>query len=278
MKVINLDSKVELTPAQISFAKAVIIGGENFPFLPEIGKISALMNQIPVFLLAPESMPDEYRIDIGWFDEKEKHSKNDEREYRGNEKPSTEWLGFFQYPYKILSIDTPIIALCPERIIKCVNTEEELCIAIAKVLIHEFAHASMRHSPNANYSPKDEFYRWMEEPLANAITLHYFNSYDKGINDNYLFGLREKAKIRSATSITSTLYFVKLFISQQPDNYRLGSDIYKHDFHFWRQWRTYKHSIQKRLKEQHDWLDYVRANYRHTDRATLEQLFDALYK
>ena len=250
MKIINLDSKFEISNAQISFAESVIIIGEDEP-VKEYDSISILMNEIPIFLLSPRSMPDE---DKG-------HS----------EKPSSEWLGFYQHSCRIMGIDTPIIGLCPERIIGCVNNDDELIILIAKVIIHEFAHAKMMLHPRANYQPIDEFYKWMEEPMANLITLEYFKYFERGYR-------HRRTKLAYATTLISPFDYVKKFISQQPDNYRLGLDLFEHRVFQWWIWRNQKAEIQIKSKEKADWLNYVKPNVGRTDEKTLQKLFDELHK
>jgi len=279
MKIINLDSKIELTPAQVSFAESVIIGGERHTYPIHYSNVSIIMNQIPIFLLAPESMPDENSIVDGWVDVRENHSENDEKEFKHELKPSTEWLGFYSHSNRIMGIETPSIGLCPERIIKCINTDEELCIAIAKVLIHEFAHAAMKDHPNANYTPRDEFYHWMEESMANVLTLEYFHRYNMEFRGRYHSKFEDKsARLREATTIITPFNFVKTFISQQPPNYLLGLDLFQYGFYDWKMWSRLKSNIQHKTNEKKEWLDYVKANVGYADPAILKQLFEALYK
>lgn len=250
MKIINLDSKFEISNAQISFAESVIISGEDEHV--KYDSISILMNEIPIFLLSPDSMPKEEKG----------HSK----------KPSSEWLGFYQHSYRIMGIDTPIIGLCPERIIGCVSNDDELIILIAKVLIHEFAHAKMRLHPSSNYDPIDEFYIWMEEPMANLITLKYFEYFNRGYRTR-----REQKQQAYATTLISPFDYVKKFISQQPDNYRLGLDLFEHRVFKWWIWRNQKGKIQTKTKEKQDWLNYVKPNVGQTNKRMLQDLFDQLH-
>jgi len=81
MKVINLNSKFELTLAQINFTESVIICGTDKPIRKD-DSISILMNRIPVFLV--DSITQE--------------------EY-GN----GDMLGFYQYSPRILGVETPVI-------------------------------------------------------------------------------------------------------------------------------------------------------------------------
>lgn len=246
MKVTNLNSRFELTQTQISFTESVIIYGEDEP-IHEEDSISVLMNEIPVFL-----------VDI-----------KTQKEY-GN----GDLLGFYQHSTIILGVETPVIGLCLEEIINVAKTDEELIILIAKVLIHEFAHAKMKLHPSANYYPIDEFYIWMEEPMANAITLEYFSNYNRGSIHRNSRG-KHFAHIETKTD---PFVFVKDFISKQPDNYRLGLDLFEHRVFQWWIWRRQKDRIQKKNKEKKDWLDYVKANVGMTDKATLDKLFEELDK
>jgi hypothetical protein len=242
MKVINLNSKFELTQAQISFAESVIICGEDEPIRGD--SISILMNEIPVLLVDSETQKEYGNGDI---------------------------LGFYQHSGRILGIEIPVIGLCLEKIINEVKTDEELIILIAKVLIHEFAHAKMALHPNANYYPKDEFYEWMEEPMANLITLEYFENYDRGYK-------HRRTKLAYATTLISPFDYVKDFISKQPANYRLGLDLFEHRVCQWWIWRNEKDNIQKKTNEKQAWLNYVKANVGKTDKVMLDKLFKQLYK
>jgi hypothetical protein len=242
MKVINLNSRFELTEAQISFAESVIICGEDEP-IREDDSISILMNEIPVLLVDIKTQEEYGNGDI---------------------------LGFYQHSARILGFEIPVIGLCLEKIINEVKTDEELIILIAKVLIHEFAHAKMKLHPSANYYPIDEFYKWMEEPMANLITLEYFKNYDKGYR-------HRRTKLAYATILISPFDYVKEFISKQPDNYRLGLDLFEHRVFQWWIWRNQKDKIQYKTKEKKDWLDYVKANVGKTDKVMLDKLFEELH-
>ncbi len=247
MKVINLNSKFELTQAQISFAESVIICGENG--LRDEDSISILMNEIPVLLVDTKTQEEYGNGDI---------------------------LGFYQHSTRILGIETPLIGLCLEKIINEVKTDEELIILITKVLIHEFAHAKMKLHPSANYYPIDEFYKWMEEPMANLITLEYFENFDRCYRDRYY--RYERKNLAYATTLISPFNYVKDYISKQPDNYRLGLDLFQHRVSHWWFWRDKKDEIQKKTKEKQNWLNYVKANVGKTDKVTLDKLFKDLHE
>lgn len=251
MKVINLNSKFELTQSQISFAESVIICGEDEPIRKE-DSISVLMNEIPVFLVNKETQDKCENGDI-------------------------DTLGFYQHSASILGVKTPVVGLCLEKIVNAVSTDEELIILIAKVLIHEFAHAKMRLHPNANYrNVNDDFYKWMEEPMANVITLEYFKNFDICYGDRYYrYGRKNLAY---ATTLISPFNYVKDYISKQPDNYRLGLDLFEHRVCQWWIWRNQKEEIEKRDDEKKEWLDYVKYNVGKTDKTELDKLFEKLHK
>ena len=246
MKIINLNSNVELTMAQISFVESIIACGDDKP-LRDDDSISFLMNEIPIFLI----------------------DKRTQEEYSNGD-----LLGFYQHSSRILGTNTPVIGLCLEKIIDQVKSEEELIILIAKVIIHEFAHAKLSLDPRANYHPIDEFYLWMEEPMANLITLEYFRSFKYCHRRNRRYGISPAYKKTTILPFD----FVKDYISKQPDNYRLGLDLFEKRIWYWWIWRNSKNEIQKKTKEKNDWLNYVKSNVGKTDEKILEKLFEALYK
>ena len=245
MKVINLNSRFELTQAQIGFAESVIICGEDEPIQKD-DSISILINEIPIFLVDTKTQEEYGNGDL---------------------------LGFYQHSSKILGIEKPVVGLCLEKIINEVNTDEELIILIAKVIIHEFAHAKMKLHPSAKYQPIDQFYEWMEEPMANLITLEYFDKYDKGFNHKRY----RKGDFAHVILQPNPIDFVKNFISKQPDNYRLGLDLFNHRVWQWWFWRNNKKDIQKMTKEKDTWLNYVKTNVGKTDEKTLNRLFNDLH-
>ena len=245
MIVINLNSRFELTRAQIGFTESVILCGEDQP-IREDDSIYNLMNDIPIFLV----------------------DRKTQEEYANGDH-----LGFYQHSSNILGVPTPVIGLCVEKIIDEVKTEEELIFLIAKVIIHEFAHAKMKLHPSAIYQPIDEFYKWMEEPMANLITLEYFKKYDQGcLHKRYNAG-----GFAHVTFVKNPFDFVKFFISKQPDNYRLGLDLFEHRVWQWWIWRNSKNDMQKKATEKNNWLKYVKANVGKTDRVILNKLFEDLY-
>jgi hypothetical protein len=123
MKIINLNSKYDITPAQQAFIGQLIFLGDNSYSKYFGDSIAYLMEKIPIFLVNSKEMPEDLR---------------------GNsEKPSTDYLGFYQHEAPMLNCRKPAIGLCPERLFDEVSNDEELAVLLAKVVIHEFAHAKM---------------------------------------------------------------------------------------------------------------------------------------
>lgn len=50
-------------------------------------------------------------------------------------------------------------------------------------------------------------------------------------------------------TLISPLDYVTKFISKQPDNYRLGFNLFKHRIFQWWIWREHKDDIQKKIKK-----------------------------
>lgn len=155
MNIINLNSSIDLSNAQISFAESVINSGNNDPHI-ERDSLSEIVKRIPIFLVNEETQRE--------FNCCEDDNNND------NKHKCTDLLGFYQSKGKILGVQTPMIGICLEKIVKCVSSNEELTFLIAKVLVHELAHAKMDMHPNAEYKSIDEFYKWMEEPVSKLST------------------------------------------------------------------------------------------------------------
>lgn len=125
----------------------------------------------------------------------------------------------------------PMILLCPSKILKEANKlDMDAKLLCKKVIIHEFAHALMDPT---NWNKDKEFVpllktkpqkrtsdasRFMEESLANMLTLQYF----------------EKTAKKSETQK------VKKFIeNNQPSIYKCGVNQFKLDTS-WEKWRDYK--------------------------------------
>ncbi|MFO7864776.1 MAG: hypothetical protein R6U85_12295 [Salinivirgaceae bacterium] len=250
MNIINLDSPTVINHAQLGFTESVILHGEERHHVDR-HDISMLMHEIPIFLFAPQSMPECNR---------------------GNsENPATEWLGFYQHKANIMGITAPAIGLCPERIQTLARNNDELNYLLTKVIIHEFAHAKMHIHPSAVYQPKDEFYEWMEEPMANYITLDYFENFERSMQ-------RTPKPMCVNKQATASLQYVRNFIAMQPENYKLGLDFHKNRLWYWWIWANQKEDIQKRTNEKQAWLNYVKSNAGNTEEEKLNRLFEALHE
>lgn len=251
MNIINLNSSLELSAGQISFAENVILCGEDNP-QTERDSFSVLAKCTPIFLVNQDTQK-EYG----------------DRESENRDFPSTDILGFYNSNGRVLGESIPVIGLCLENILKYAKNDDELSILIAKVLIHELAHAKMSMHPSAEYKGRDEFYKWMEEPMANLLTLKCFQNYHR----HYCHFGKPIASIRKSIA---PLDYVKDFISKQPPNYRLGLDLFEHRIWHWWLWRNNKKDISKKANEKTTWLNYVKTNVGTIDSSILNFLFDSL--
>lgn len=252
MKVINLNSKFDLTKVQIDFAEAIMSWYSRDKHNSYEFDFNFLMDKIPVFLINEDTLE-------VWERENRKEYQDENREER---RLATEWLGLYMSKCNILSVKHPVIALCPERIVDSVRNEKELCWLVAKVLIHEFSHAAMDKS---DYGIFDKFHYWMEEPMANLLTLSVVEWYErKWLHSNYhcysQFGTSSALTIDGDVYNARDFYdFVLNFVRSQPDNYRIAADLHTEGlFHAmecdgWArkkgEWRNC--AWQKKL-----WLDY----------------------
>lgn len=242
-KLINIDSSVLLTEEDIAFTEKVIKCGETEG--PKFDSISILMDEIPIFLVSNITM---------------KKLEDTEKKERDSEKPITnivDYLGLYTRNFKILDTDIRAIAICPERIIRCCDADKRPVLT-AKVIIHELAHLKMDMHPDADYGYKDDFFRWMEEPLANLITLQYFDNFVK----NTCFKYKSFSNF-SEKDNNGVLEFVKSFIEGQPENYKLANELFKYESlkNSWDEWRKNKKSLSiGYIKEKTAYLNYVKEN------------------
>ena len=218
LKVININSTIDLTRHDCAFIEQVIFMAEEVDAWEHENSISSLLNKIPVYLLNEDSMPpgDAYEDE------------------NGGDNSNTEYLGFYDR-IKCRHIDfVPAIFICPERIFLASKQKIGYQELLAKVIIHEFAHAIMDYNyENKGIDISCEFFRWVEEPFANWFVLKYFYSYGSG----------------------DTFKQVADFIKGQPPNYRLGWNFYnslcKKD-KLWKDWRNKKASLD--AGKSHKWL------------------------
>lgn len=230
-KIINLDSPIDLSYTQTAFVTDVLNINIKEPKTHRKNPkelFQYLIQEIPVFLLSRQSMP---RFEtIIKFDGK---------------MPSTEILGFYRHSGKILGVEKPIIGICPEKIAEHTTSVTEYVFLLAKVIVHEFAHAKLASNQRL-YSPKDEFYEWMEESMANLITLEFFRDYK---NKNFT---------NAAYSDKADAFdFVLDFVKKQPPNYRMAADFFSNNIWCWFYWMSRKVQTQKLTNEKAEFVDYA---------------------
>lgn len=259
MKFININSNIVITPAQRSFIEEVILCDDRHDIM-QADSFYQLSKTTPVFLINEESM--------------KKHNFEIEGQYEPNSdfRPDTEWLGFYGRDSSGLFEHTPRIAICPERIAKCVSNDEEFMFLLAKVIVHEFSHAKMDYEDqNIKYRKKDTFWRWMEESSANRYTLEVFENYTRQDTSSTPF--------KRTSWRQSSFDFVVDFIKNQPASYALGYELFdKRPILDW-EWEREKDSLggQKRAKEKADWLEYMQKNYKDIHREQSDYLYDCVF-
>jgi len=259
MKFININSNIVITPAQRSFIEEVLLCDDRHDIM-QADSFYQLSKTIPVFLINEESM--------------KKHDFEIEGQYEPNSdfRPDTEWLGFYGRDSSGLFEHTPRIAICPERIAKCVSNDEEFMFLLAKVIVHEFSHAKMDYEDqNIKYRKKDTFWRWMEESSANRYTLEVFENYTRQDTSSTPF--------KNTRWKQSSFDFVVDFIKKQSPAYALGYELFdKRPVLDW-EWEREKDSLggQKRAKEKEDWLEYMQANYKNINEKKSHYLYDCVF-
>jgi hypothetical protein len=131
----------------------------------------------------------------------------------------------------------PVIYLCPKNIEKAASDKNiEKKVLYAKVFIHELAHAIMdptnelegenlKSKKDIEPKTKSDADVFMEESLANMITLQYFGA---------------------AKSIIGEEDFeqVKSFMEKQPEAYKFGITQYEKLHTDWREWRNNKSKME----------------------------------
>lgn len=245
MKVINLNSMFDLTKVQIEFAKSIMSAFSYDDFICSYFDFNFLMDKIPVFLINEKTMKLECENHI-----EPRHDQNMES------RPATEWLGMYMSKCNIIGVDYPVIALCPERIVRIVRDDKELCWLVADVLIHEFSHAAM---DKEDYGKRfDRFYDWVEEPMANLLTLCVVKWYKR--HHYYHLNRSSDLTVNGGIYDAHDFYdFVLNFVSSQPDNYRIAAylhtghrlDVIKCD-----KWARSKDKFCNNTSQKQHWLDY----------------------
>ena len=265
MNIININSTIEITHSQKSFIEEVLFCGDDHHMIEE-DSFYWLSKEIPIFLLNEESM--------------KKNELGSEYRYEPNPetKPHTEWLGFYGRDSSGLFEHTPRIAICTERIANFVQNDEEFMFLLAKVIVHEFAHAKMDYrDENTKYRKKDDFWHWMEESMANQLTLEVFREFTQG----YQHRRYPKCSAFKNHSWEDELFdFIANFIKKQPPEYALGYELFDKRIRQWWIWRNHKDELgrQKKAKEKTDWLSYMKTNYKNINEELSEKLYDDLFE
>lgn len=223
MKVINLNSKYELSDGHLAFAER-LVRSLSCRREPD-DRLGQLVDDIPVFL-----------VDDTWMTKHRDDAKGTER------------LGFYDSQSPILGVKRPVIGLCPERIMKSAAldgplTDNQITWLVGKVLIHELAHALM-DVPTQLHLAEPEFYRYMEESMANVITIEAFEA----LGHAYRYR-RDPVDILSGPG-TSALSYVRKFISAQPLEYRLAITLRENHLGRWRRWSRLKRDYPDRTSLQ----------------------------
>jgi hypothetical protein len=130
--------------------------------------------------------------------------------------------------------------------------EQKEKFLIAKIMIHEFAHALMdigleRNKTNNDFYMSD-FYKWVEEPMANKIALIF------SLGDDSFFD------------------FTKNFINEQPYYYKPGIEIFNNKID-WEKWWKYKKNRTDKDKEiEKDWTCSLRNPQKNERVAIYEEI------
>lgn len=236
MKVINLNSKYELSDGHLAFADRLV---RSLSCRRPDDRLGQLADDIPVFL-----------VDDAWMN---KHREG---------AMGTERLGFYDSQSLILGVKRPVIGLCPERIIESAAldgplTDNQITWLVGKVLIHELAHALM-DEPTELHRDKPEFYRYMEESMANVITIEAFEALDGAHRHR-----GDPADILSCPG-TSASSYVRKFISTQPPEYRLAIALCDNRLGRWRRWsylkRDYPDSTTPQSAHIEEFMSVVKAD------------------
>lgn len=193
--------------------------------------------------------------------------------YKGTMKqtPRTDSMGFFVPNYGNFGnygIEQPAIFMCMQNISNEAQDHNEFMYLNTLVLMHEIGHYVMKNK--SDYSPRDEFYYWMEESLANCITLsmlynvldiHFFDDDDfyHRYDVEYLRFLGK----HNINQLVELFDYSKEFILNQEKNYQAGYYLFlygqtrDYDYSFY--WRNSKEKLVNfRTTEKQVWLNYVK--------------------
>lgn len=226
LKVININSPIDLTHHDCAFVEQVIDMAEKAPGWNQANSLSPLLDKIPVFLL------DKDKFDNSFEGKSIKDPVNTETQ-------PPEYIGVYTRLDEKLFNKIPSIFICPEKLLPIKNRSfQEM---LADLLIHEFAHAKMDTSNvKSHASIPNDFYNSVEEPLANWFVIKYFYSYSNG----------------------KLFHSVKNSIKHEPANYSRGWDFFAHSISdsCWVEWRQLKETTinPDRIIA---WMDAISNNY-----------------
>jgi len=283
MIIININSRFDLSPDQISFIEDVFSRDRYYEQTPN--RLSELSQTIPVYLVDEVKFNNirhgifkddnddrhdrDYRDDRPHNDDRNDNNsdsnddRNNDGEFRST--PDTEVLGY--YLSKGVHGNQEIY-ICTDTIFRHSMNNDELKFLLAKVIVHEFAHAYMDYR-HRRYNKTDEFYSWMEESFANEITLYHFRDYER-----IPYHRKYKRRYLSHNPIPSPFDYVKEFIKRQPNHYKLGLDLFENRIRCFDIWARNKCEVEQKTTAKKEWLDYVKANVRSStfDRDILREL------
>ena len=273
MNIININSNIEMTPAQEDFIEMVVLSDDHGHRMMDPESFYHLSKTVPIFLVNEGTMKKHDSSPTWLYGDESNHAELEysDRNYEANSdfKPVTEWLGFYGRSSADVMDRTPRIVLCLERIKRCVNNSEEFMFLLATVVVHELAHAKMDvNHQNSKYRSKDAFWHWMEESMANYYTLECFDDYrmcSHRFNHHWAHDCFD---------------FVKDFIKKQPPAYALGYELYdKRPALRW-EWKREKCNLggSQRSLEKAAWLKYMQANYNNIDDDKASALYEDVFK
>lgn len=224
MKVINLNSTYVLSDGHLAFAERLVHSLSSH--LGPGNRLAQLLDDIPIFL-----------VDDAWM---KKYNDNDNENENGhghvNER---DLLGFYLSASTILDVDKSVIGLCPERILASAAlggrtpTDNQITWLVGKVLIHELGHALMHEETQLKRQERN-FYRFMEEAMANVITLTAFES----LGTPYSLHSNRPSILAGGSPLP--LQYVRTFIAKQPPEYRLALDLHDENVGWWWIWQSFK--------------------------------------
>lgn len=257
MNIVNVNSQIMPTHAMLSFCEELVSCIDDHCHHGDCLRV--LSQELPIFLVNEQTF-NKAEIEI-------------DNENKDEGRPSTELLGYYTRSTNKFLANTPVIVLCPEKIRALAKTDDEFIIYFAKVLIHELAHAKMDYNnENAVYGYMDDFFKWMEEPMANYIVLKVFESYDRGHRHH-----TRHRNLQNTSLFSNTFDVVKKFIEKQPKNYAIAAKLFnKPLLHFYDIWRNHKDELGVNTKRQNaktKWLDEIKNEARHSE---LRKIFDEL--